>query len=201
MNYTWIIYVQRARTNGSIGARCVCSLQRKCSRRVCTIQKFIEKGWRHDEWRQIQTLDLFIPKTQTPNWAQTPQTSNLQTLWSLKYSTGSVLNNQRLLVACVYTAKWSDCDCNCEYLVLFGRSSWIPSVWWIIIVRCQQTSASLQSVVSFEPRRLPSWLHVALKCPCCGTKAEGHFTGRGDFSVLTCHLLLCLMCCFYLLCP
>lgn len=34
----------------------------------------------------IQTLDLFIPKTQPLKRAQIPQTTNLQTLWSLKYS-------------------------------------------------------------------------------------------------------------------
>lgn len=67
-----------------------------CSRRAggeCRVftEKFLFKQvngrWR-TRWAAlwIQTVDLFVPETQPSKRAHIPQTTNLQTLWSLKYS-------------------------------------------------------------------------------------------------------------------
>lgn len=116
----------------------------------------------------------------------------------------SVLNNQQLLVACVYTAKWNDSDYNCGSLVLFGQS---PSVWWIMVLWCQQAAASSQSSVSLEPCRPPSWWCMVLNwgCVCVfmwmlwpeGNQRDTWLLQQ-ESAEWTCWLLLCLMCSFLL---
>ena len=163
---------------------------------------------------RMKRVELKLSTCLPPRRARVPQTTNLQTLWSLKYSIDAECVCAKPPAAAQLASaqqKSNECECNCGSVVLFGRSSWSPSVWWIIVVWCQQTAASSQSSVSLEPDRpppstAPSWGlvcsvgHVAWR-EAQGQSADPAAVWRANIWVCEHDACCCIQCTIFLSVP